>query len=146
MTYRFRFIRINPEFDQEYADSFHNGEESEDNIKHLWEDELEVEQAREVTIKNRSTYILEGQKDEQPFRFELPNMCVTEIAHTDGSVSTLGISQRILKSTDKTVDNSVTTLAYFIKGRFEPINPFPGLYVVPTDFPEELFDLEVDEN
>lgn len=145
MIYRFRFIRINPEFDQEYADSFHNGEESEDNIKHLWEDEFEVAEAKDVTIKNRTTYVLEGERDGKSFHYELPNMCVTEIRDLSGEKSYLGVSQRILKSTDKSVKENVTTLTYFIKGRFEPINPFHGLYVTASDFPEDLLDFESDE-
>ena len=146
MVYQFRFIRINPEFDQDYADSFNHGEESEDNIKHLWEDEFEIADAKEVTIKNRSTYVLEGEKEGSSFRYELPNICVTEIRNQSGEISYLGVSQRILKSTDKSIINDVTTFTYFIKGRFDPINPFYGLYVVASDFPEALMDYETDED
>lgn len=142
MVHRFRFIRINPEFDQEFADSFHNGQESEENIKHLWEDELEIADAKDVTIKNRTPYFLEGEKEGKAFKYELPNMCVTEITHKSGEVSRLGVSQRILKSTSKSVDEETSTLSYYIKGRFEPINPFNGLYVIASDFPEALLDFD----
>jgi hypothetical protein len=72
-------------------------------------------------------------------------MCVTEIRDLSGEISYLGVSQRILKSTDKSVKEDITTLTFFIKGRFEPINPFHGLYVTASDFPEGLLDFESDE-
>ena len=39
------FIQVNSQFNQTMADNIHGGEESEDNIKYLWEDELKVAEA-----------------------------------------------------------------------------------------------------
>ena len=36
------FKEVNSDFDVEYAERTHEGQESEDNIKYNWEDELEV--------------------------------------------------------------------------------------------------------
>ncbi|MAX78835.1 MAG: hypothetical protein CL843_01495 [Crocinitomicaceae bacterium] len=145
MDYTLRFIRINPEFDQEYADSFHNGNESEDNIKFEWEDELALKEVEKVSIKNRTTYQLVGERDEERFTYEIPNMCVVEVQHTDGSESKFGVSQKILKSTDKKENENHTQFSFYIKGAYDPINPYLGLYVIVNDFPEELLDFSSDE-
>jgi hypothetical protein len=59
MDLHLHFILVNSEFNQGLADDLYGGEESEDNIKYLWEDELKVsEPIQDFKIKNNTTYTL----------------------------------------------------------------------------------------
>ena len=61
MNLHLHFILINSEFNQGIADDLNEGEEFEDNIKHLWEDELQVsESVKEFKIRNNAIYMLAG--------------------------------------------------------------------------------------
>ena len=144
-TYTLRFIRINPDFDQQHADEMHRGKESEDNIKYLWEDELELSEVSNLAIKNRSTYLLQGSDGETTFEYELPDMCVIEAKLKTGEINHFGVSQKILKNSNHSEKEGNHTYSFYIKGRFEPINPFLGLYVLAKDFPEELLNQEIEE-
>ena len=58
MNLHLHFILVNSEFNVGLADDLYNGEESEDNIKHLWEDEFQVsEPVKEFKISNNGSNI-----------------------------------------------------------------------------------------
>ena len=73
MNLHLHFILVNSEFNKGLADDLYNGEESEDNIKHLWEDEFQVsEPVKEFKISNNAIYKLAGFfPDDKPFSFEI---------------------------------------------------------------------------
>ena len=49
---------VNSKFNQAYADKDNEGEETEDNIKYLWEDEFEVNSARKPVVWYNSIHTL----------------------------------------------------------------------------------------
>ena len=78
MNLHLHFILVNSEFNKGLADDLYNGEESEDNIKHLWEDEFLVsEPVKEFKISNNAIYKLAGFfPDDKPFSFEVWDMTI----------------------------------------------------------------------
>jgi hypothetical protein len=76
MDLHLHFILVNSEFNQGLAEDLYEGQESEDNIKHLWEDELKVsEPIQDFKIKNNSTYTLAGYyPNDEAFSFEIADV------------------------------------------------------------------------
>ncbi|MBL7883051.1 MAG: hypothetical protein JNL69_03210, partial [Bacteroidia bacterium] len=105
MNLHLHFIQVNSEFSQGFADDLHDGQESEDNIKHLWEDELKVsEPVKEFKIKNNTQYTLAGYfSDNTSFSFEINDMTVIECITDKGSKMQFAVSKKLLKKTDKQV-------------------------------------------
>ena len=136
------FILVNSEFNQGIANDLYDGEESEDNIKHLWEDELKVsEKVKEFKIKNNVSYVLAGYfPDEKPFSFEIPEMTICDCVTDNGQQMQFAVSKKILKKTEKIVDqaNEETHLYFYLKDTLPMENPMDGVYILKQDFPKEL--------
>ena len=68
---------VNSEFDHDIAIALYEGDESEENIKYLWEDEFEVlGDVESFKVKNNAIYTLEGIKtDDNKFSFEIWDNC-----------------------------------------------------------------------
>ena len=134
----FHFIYLNPEFDQQIADDFWEGKESEDNVKYLWEDELAVNSKDgSLKIKSKTIYVLRIMKGEETISFDIPNMTLIQVDSEEGELIQLGVSSKsVKKSEQKEIDGELHQF-FYLKG-VEPVSPFNGLYVQPQDFP--LFD------
>ncbi|TND07819.1 MAG: hypothetical protein FD123_2809 [Bacteroidetes bacterium] len=131
---------INSAFSQEYADRNHEGQESEENIKYNWEDELEVsEDVADFTIHNNTEYALEGMDGDKPFRFNIPGMCVCECKTAGGNISRFAVSRKLIRDTKKSVTKKGDVhFFFFLKDKHPHVNPFPGVYISKHDFPVEL--------
>ncbi|MDQ3047238.1 MAG: hypothetical protein M3R27_06790 [Bacteroidota bacterium] len=133
---------MNSEFNQGMADDLHGGEETEDNIKCLWEDELKVsEPVKEFKIRNNAFYTLAGLfPDDKPFSFEIWDMTVVDCTTEAGKQMQFAVSKKLLKKTDKVVDevSGDTHLYFYLRDSPALENPMEGVYVVRTDFPKEL--------
>lgn len=136
-TINFHFIYLNPEFDQQIADDFWDGDESEDNARVLWEDEFSVNvQDGNVKIKNKAVYDLRIQKGEDDIvTFEIPNMTVIQMMSAEGEAIALGASSKMIKKTEKKQEEDGLHFYFYLKGKEAPVSPFVGLYVTPKDFP-----------
>lgn len=142
MDLHLHFILVNSEFNVGLADDLYEGQESEDNIKHLWEDELKVsEPVTDFKIKNNTTYTLAGYfPDEKPFSFEINDMTVVNCTTQSGSTMQFAISKKLLKKTEKTVDEKQqeTHLYFYLRDTAPMENPMNGVYILKSDFPKEL--------
>jgi hypothetical protein len=98
MNLHLHFIQVNSEFSQGFADDLHEGQESEDNIKHLWEDELKVsEPIKEFKIKNNTSYTLAGYfPDNTEFNFEINDVTVIDCETDKGTKMQFAISKKLL--------------------------------------------------
>ena|SRR6476646_4051665 len=135
------FILVNSEFSQGFADDLHGGEESEDNIKYLWEDEFQVSgSVKDFKIKNNSIYTLAGYfPDNEEFSFEIPDMSVCECFMDNGERNIFGVSKKLIKKTEKIVKSDNETHMYFyLKDTLPLENPMNGVYILRSDFPKEL--------
>jgi hypothetical protein len=136
------FILVNSEFSQGFADDLHEGQESEDNIKYLWEDEFKVsEPVREFKIKNNSSYMLEGYlPGDEKFSFEIPEMSVCDCLTESGERMYFAVSKKLIKKTEKRIDEKKdeTHMYFYLKDSLPMENPMNGVYILRTDFPKEL--------
>ncbi len=142
MNLHLHFILLNSEFNQGMAADLYNGEESEDNIKHLWEDELKVsEPVQEFKIKNNTTYTLAGYyPTDEIFSFEIPDMTVVNCTTISGATMQFAISKKMIKKTEKTVDEQLkeTHIYFYLRDAAPFENPMDGVYILKNDFPKEL--------
>ncbi|MGQ0828735.1 MAG: hypothetical protein ACT4ON_10100 [Bacteroidota bacterium] len=135
------FILVNSEFNQGIANDLHAGQESEDNIKYLWEDELKVSGSiTEFKIRNNAIYDLKGYTGEVPFDFAIPDMTICDCITTDGNKMQFAVSKKLLKKTEKTVNDAKTEthLYFYLKNTLPMENPMNGVYILNSDFPKAL--------
>lgn len=136
------FILVNSEFSQGLADDLYDGQESEDNIKYLWEDEFKVsEPVEEFKIKNNSVYMLEGYyPDGKQFGFEIPEVTVVDCITTKAERMKFAVSKKLLKKTEKRIDEErkETHLYFYLRDTHRMENPMNGVYIISTDFPKAL--------
>ncbi len=142
MNLHLHFILVNSEYNQGIADDLNEGQETEDNIKHLWEDELKVtEPVKEFKIKNNSAYILAGYfPDDKEFSFEIPDTTIVDCTTESGKNMQFAVSKKLLKRTEKIVDekNDETHLYFYLRDALPMETPMDGVYIIRQDFPKEL--------
>lgn len=130
---------LNDLYSQEYADMHHNGEESEDNYKFEWEDELLITSNVSVVeeIKN-SQYTLKGELNGQIFNEKVSNVRVLEITSEDSPNCQIVCSEAILNKIEIQSDKEEYRIKVFIND-LEPFsNPIPGVYIATKEFPKNL--------
>lgn len=134
------FYCLNEHFSQEHADAQHNGEESENNFKIEWEDELAI--SSEVSLVEtirKGTYSIAGQfPNGDDFSFEIEDMLVFKIISKDGSITEFACSELAVDSFELLESKEEYSLKVYLKGEEPCINPIPGIYIVNQDFPEQL--------
>ena len=138
---------INSNFNQAYADRDNEGEETEDNIKYLWEDEFEVKgNVTNLKVINNTTYLLNGlYPNDDEFSFEIPDMMVLECSLEDGSVTLMPFSKKAISKTEKTETKNGITFNVYLKSIREIVNPMTGVYILKDDYPKELLELYSEE-
>lgn len=138
---------VNSKFNQPYADKDNEGDETEDNIKYLWEDEFEVQgNVKNFKVVNNTTYLLKGlYPDDEEFCFEIPDMTVLECTMDDGSVTLLPFSKKAIGKTEKIDGKNELLFNVQLKSVREVVNPMTGVYILREDYPEELLALLNDE-
>lgn len=138
---------VNSKFDQAYADRDNEGEETEDNIRYLWEDEFEVKgNVTNFKVINNTTYLLQGlYPNDDEFSFEIPDMTVLECTLDNGSITLLPFSKKAISKTEKIETKKGLTFNVFLKSAKEVINPMTGVYILKDDYPKELLELYNDE-
>lgn len=142
MNLHLHFILVNSEFSQGFADDLHSGEESEDNIKYLSEDELKVsEPVKDFKIKNNAIYTLAGyMPDDAPFSFEIWDTTIVDCITEDGNKMQFAVSKKLIKKTEVVKDekNNETHLYFYLKDALAFENPMNGVYILKSEFPKEL--------
>ncbi len=138
---------VNSKFNQAYADKENEREETEDNIKYLWEDEFEVQgNVTNFKVINNTTYLLNGlYPNDDEFSFEIPDMTVLECTLDNGSVTLLPFSKKAISKTEKVETKKGMTFYVHLKSIREVVNPMTGVYILKDDYPKELLELYHDE-
>jgi hypothetical protein len=143
MTCKIHIYLLNDLYSQELADAEHEGNQSIDNIKYEWEDELSIS-SNVTSVEELAdvVYPLAGMNEnDEAFQFDIPNMRLFEICSSDAPNVFVGASESIVSSAkfEKTLDNY--TIEIFLKD-YEPMsNPTPGIYIAAKSFPKELIRL-----
>ena len=138
---------VNSKFSQAYADKENEGEETEDNIKYLWEDEFEVQgNVTNFRVVNNTTYLLKGlYPNDDEFCFEIPDMTVLECTMEDGTLTLMPFSKKAISKTEKVETEEGIMFYVQLKSVREVVNPMTGVYILKEDYPEELLKLYSDE-
>jgi hypothetical protein len=138
---------VNSKFSQAYADKDNEGEETEDNIKYLWEDEFEVQgNVTNFKVVNNTTYLLKGlYPNDDEFCFEIPDMTILECEMENGTKTLIPFSKRAISKTDKQEVKSGIHFFVYLKSIKDIVNPMQGVYILKEDYPQELVEHINDE-
>jgi hypothetical protein len=134
------FFQVNSDFSIEHAEAHYNGEESENNLKHDWEDEFEVSHNLEsVEIIRKGTFHLQGQlPNGDLFKEPVENMFLIAMTLTDGQIGYMGVSESMLMDFSETKEENHVSYKVYIKD-YEPCwNEMPGLFIAAKEFPKNL--------
>lgn len=142
MRLNVHFYMLNEHFSQEHADAQHNGEESENNLRIEWEDELSINtDVKEVVTLRKAVYTIKGNLSEtESFAYDIPEMIVFNIVLMDGSITQMACSESIVESFDIVDESEGKRLNVYLKEEEPHTNPIPGIYVALQEFPKELAD------
>ena len=131
------FYLLNDDFSPEYAEANHNGNESENNPKYEWEDELSIEEGlKEIKFEEKGIYVLQGETNEGPFSYEIPNTFLIHLIMENGINSAFAISESIMDSYQ--FNEKESKLEVFIKDYEPHSNPIAGVYIASKEFPKPL--------
>jgi hypothetical protein len=135
MTLNLHYYLLNDNFSPEYAEANFNGEESENNPKFEWEDEIEIQDVSHFDILRNAILPLNGELSSgESFSHEVLNMFAIHIKTNDQKEAFLGVSESILDS----FEVKGNKINIYIKD-YEPHgNPLPGVYIASKEFPKEL--------
>lgn len=134
------FYLINDLFSEEFADEHHDGEESADNRRYQWEDELSITtDVHEILPVENAVYPLMGSlSDGKPFKEEVGGMHLFELKGVDGISTYVGCSSSILDAYDIGKADGELILSVFLKDNEPMANPIPGIYIASKEFPKSL--------
>ena len=143
MNCKIHIYLLNDLYSQELADDQHEGNQSIDNIKYEWEDELSISSdVISVTELSDVAYPLAGMNEHnEAFQFDIPNMRLFEIQSSDAPKVYIGASESIVSSASFEKTDESYTIEIFLKD-YEPMsNPTPGIFIAAKSFPKELIRL-----
>lgn len=129
------FKKLNPEFNPILFEK--TQEETVDNYRVDWEDEIKITEAVEsYKINHKATYELKAQNgDGEIFSTEIPNMSLFEGTTQSGEFIQLGVSNKAVHSVEVFEDGGITYVVFYIKANKEVFSPFNGMYIIPKDLP-----------
>jgi hypothetical protein len=138
---------VNSKFDQAYADKDNEGDETEDNIKYLWEDEFDVQgNVTNFKVNNNGNYLLKGlYPNDDEFCFEIPDMTILECTMDNGSQTLIPFSRKAINKTEKKETENGIHFFMYLKSIKDIINPMQGVYILKDDYPKELLEHLSDE-
>ena len=143
MNCKIHIYLLNDLYSQELADEQHEGNQSIDNIKYEWEDELSISSdVISVTELSDVAYPLAGMNEHnEAFQFDIPNMRLFEIQSSDAPKVYIGASESIVSSASFEKTDESYTIEIFLKD-YEPMsNPTPGIFIAAKSSPKELIRL-----
>lgn len=139
MKVNINFKRIDDSYDQEYADTYNFGDESENNMKYDWGLSYAIENVKEIIVKNDADYALLGSKGNgEKINSSLKHMYLLDCVSDDGTIRTFGASSSAVKNIHKAQRNDVVNYYYYINSNTEFVELEKGLIVAAQDIPEEI--------
>ena len=140
MICKAHFYLLNDHFSEEHASANYNGEESELNRKHQWEDELEINtEITGVEVLENESYFLQGSlPDGKPFNNEVGKMRMFNVVNGEQIIAQLACSESIISSFDIEKTEDLTTVKIYIKDDEPLANPVSGIYIALQEFPKDL--------
>jgi len=140
MKYTIHTYLLNDLYSQELADSQNNGEQTPDNKKYDWEDEINISsRVNDLEELKDSSYFLAGSlSDGSNFSIEVPKMRLLKITSSDAPDLYVGASESIISEVRINRNEIHWKIEIFIKDLEPMANPIPGIYIASKEFPKEL--------
>lgn len=138
------FKELNPDYDQEYANEYQDGHESENNWKVKWQTgPIPYKDISEIRVLDNETFKLLGTTNEKTdFSYDIPNMTILQCITNDSQILQFAVSKTLLQRTHKVYNNKYKTMRfyfYFVPNSIPITNNWePGVYIFIEDFPKEL--------
>ena len=137
---------INPDYNQQYADEYHFGKESESNWKYQWAVTYEVKNVESVAVLENECFELKGHfEDNRKFCFQIPDVMIYRCHFKDGGYEDFAVSKSILNKTHqaKKEGYDVTRFYFYINSPPLSVQLSPNLVVDEISLPLELKGLKV---
>ncbi len=133
---------LNEHFSQEHADAHHNGEESENNLRFEWEDELGfTTDVKEISTHLNAIYTIAGQLSTgENFAYEIPSVVRFDVVDQEGNMTQMACSESVLDSFELVDTEEGKRLNVYLVEAEPHTNPIPGIYIALQEFPKELAD------
>jgi hypothetical protein len=98
MNIKMTFSIPNPDYDQEYADDYHNGEESENNTRQNWAKGYAVEDVVKIIEERNSDFQLKGSlvNSNENFNFLIQNLRIIRFISSDNNEAIFAISEDLI--------------------------------------------------
>lgn len=140
MKIQINFKVINADFDQEYANEYKDGEESDNNAKYHWAVTYEEKDVKSVELIENDTFQLKGQfKDGKEFNLPIPNVTMFRCFLEDGTVIDYAVSKSILNKTHQAHNEKHKTIRCYFYINSEPASVELGNLVInENEVPKEL--------
>jgi len=131
---------LNALYSQNLADDLNEGNESTDNRKHQWEDELRItSDVVKINLLREVSFPLQGQMpDGADFSHDLSKMMLFEIESIDAPNAYIGASESIVNSQFIEESNGTLRVSLYLNDDEPYANPYPGLFVASKEFPKAL--------
>ncbi|MFM7596518.1 MAG: hypothetical protein ACKO4Y_10090 [Flavobacteriales bacterium] len=137
--FRLTCAHLNELFSSELANEKHQGEETPDNHKYHWEDELEVRDIASHELNEDGVYVLKG---EHPtlgnFAYDVPGVFLLTIGRTDGSQVQFAVSKQLIQEVIRKEFTWGVHVLIELKDNEPFANPITGIYIANHDFPNQL--------
>lgn len=140
MNCKIHIYLLNDLFSQELADAEFGGNESADNLRYEWEDELEIQgDVTSVQEIRDGIYTLAGyDENNEVFSYEIPEMHLFEIATSAHPTTFVGASASIVDHCTLEQNDQSFKISIYLKD-YEPMaNPVPGIFIASKSFPKAL--------
>jgi hypothetical protein len=139
MNLNIHYFLLNEDFSQEHADANHNGQESENNLKYEWEDEIEVKEIDSFEILRKHTFPINAVlPDDTQITCDLSNMFCIKLITKTNEIAYLGVSESILADFEELTINAQKTFKIYLKDMEPHGELMPGVYLASKEFPKEL--------
>ena len=99
MKAKITFKQVNPDFSQEYADTYQEGKESENNRKYNENTSYQIDDVKKTHVNENGIITLMGRfvDTEKEYNIEIPDMYIVEFTDKDTIVYQFAVSSSILK-------------------------------------------------
>ncbi|MBM3418665.1 MAG: hypothetical protein FJY17_07080 [Bacteroidetes bacterium] len=131
---------LNELFSQKIANENFNGNESADNKKYIWEDELVISgTVLSIQERQNAVYDLRGiLPNGNQFLEEVQAMRLITITSENTPDCAVGVSESILDRLEIDTKNYDSIIRFYIKDNEPLANPIPGIYIASKEFPKSL--------
>ena len=136
------FKQENPDFDQDYADEYHDGKESDGNWKDIGGTNIGIPIAiKEINLVENSNYRIAGLKSNgESFEFIIPDMTMLECIDESDNMYLCGISKTLLNRTSIYIDEKkdIKTFYFYFENTENFVEHSESIYISTQDYPKEL--------